>query len=387
MDLYRQKYLKYKKKYLTLKNQFGGDFTIEFDEIINRHSILSNIKDAFYSYCYLFRTSIEKENEKICSKDFAKINCSLIDKIEFEIIGCHKKDICNIKILKDNKFNNLVICFEHGSLLMCPIISIDLLTKLSMLYEKIYHVCTQSDYNKIILVGHSMGASIIIIFMYIIMIIEKSTTSIMYNYESKYFCYSNDDLSVPEYVYYTEDFEEEKKDENEHNIKWNTKIKVQKEKIKKCETDKYESSILNSIIKKGLPYIHNKMEICIGGGFPVLFRNTDLHNFKEMIDFYNNKFIHLINTKKDDTGKIISYDPYVLNMDRNFGFHSKIELSNFITYDIDYLIEINLNELPVFFRHHLEPDNLDSLNIVPLDYHMYVKYIETLKKFINIRVL
>ena len=40
MDLYKEKYLKYKNKYLNLKFQLGGDFTIEFDEIINSHPIL-----------------------------------------------------------------------------------------------------------------------------------------------------------------------------------------------------------------------------------------------------------------------------------------------------------------------------------------------------------
>lgn len=37
MALYKKKYLKYKEKYLSLKNQLGGDFTIDFDEIINTH--------------------------------------------------------------------------------------------------------------------------------------------------------------------------------------------------------------------------------------------------------------------------------------------------------------------------------------------------------------
>jgi hypothetical protein len=213
---------------------------------------------------------------------------------------------------------------------MCSKISIDLFINLLMLYKNIHRV---TDYNKIIFVGHSMGASVIIIFMYIIMMIEKSTPETMYEYENKFFCDSIDEYSIPKYVYFTDD-PEEKEDELAHNVKWNAKIKEQEEKIKKCETDKQEASILNILIAKELSHIHDKIEICISGGFPVLFRNTDLHIFNEMIDFYNNKFIHLINTKKDDTGKIISYDPYMLNMDRNIGFCSKIQLSNFVAYDI-----------------------------------------------------
>ena len=45
--------------------------------MINTHPILSNIKDAFYSYCYLFRISIEKENETLLERIFNPLNRSI----------------------------------------------------------------------------------------------------------------------------------------------------------------------------------------------------------------------------------------------------------------------------------------------------------------------
>jgi hypothetical protein len=381
MDLYKQKYLKYKSKYLNLKFQLGGDFAIEFDEIINSHPILSKIKEAFYSYCYLYRTSLEKKEHKVCPKEYPNINCILLEKITFLISGCNEEELCKVKILKDNKFNNIIVCFEHGSVLFCPYLSDKLFSNLIKIYDLLQKY---SDYNKIIFVGHSMGASIVIMLSYIIMLIEKKITPEKDTFIYKYFDYytgaSIPNINIPSFV----------KDESKRLKLLQTQTEEQEFLLKQQFNYKMQEickikKIIETSIKKYNKLLHNNIEICIGGGFPVLFRNSDFSEFEEFTKFYDNRYIHFINVQYDERGEIKGYDPVMLNTWKDGTIFGNIQLSNHIVYNIMTLSEINLNLLDK--KHTISPDNLLELNFYPFDKHFYGEYVNILKNYIKIKIL
>jgi hypothetical protein len=371
---YKNKYLKYKKKYLALK---GGNITIAYDSYLLEDPILSKMKESIYSYCYLLRTSIEDDQSKICPKDYPNINCNLIDTIEFEVNGISGSATCNIKILKDNIHNNIILCFKHGSVLFIPTFDNELLNKLKEIYEKLQIL---TDYDKIIITGHSMGASVARLFTYMIMVIESSTIDDI-KIEDRYCTIVEEDMSIPIFKYDDEEYYEEEK--KSHETRFNRAIKKNLDsKLIKINTIKCN---LKEIIEKNYPKIHPKIDICVAGGFPVLFRKNDYDEFKKYVNFYDNRYLHFISTQENDEGNL-TYDPVTLNYCYNHGIFSKLELSNFEVYNIYDLNKINLNDLPPFFKHTEEPDNMYNLKFTYSN-HFYYNYIPILKRFITINVI
>lgn len=94
--MYKEKYLKYKTKYLTLKNSYGG--TGPQQEIINRIKLLQNI---------------EKEKENLIEFQ-RKIDTEMQEKIKNAIITV-KSDGLQLEYLKDLQNNKEVVLFAVQS--------------------------------------------------------------------------------------------------------------------------------------------------------------------------------------------------------------------------------------------------------------------------------
>jgi hypothetical protein len=362
---YKYKYLKYKKKYLELK---GEHISIEYDSSILENPMLSKLKESIYSYCYLLSTSLRNEESEICPKHYTKISCVLIDNIEFGVSGGIP---CKIKILKDNVYNNIVLCFAHGTIFFCNSYDIELINNLKMLYEKLQKILETTEHNQIIITGHSMGSAVARLFTYMIMVIESSTEDDI-KIPDKYCSMLKEDISIPIF----------KGDEKSRFYE----IRKKTHEEEWCETTKWKlinipeerntvKCAFKEIISKKYPKIHDKIYICIGASFPVLFRKDDYDEFKKYINFYNNRHIHIVKVEGD------YYDEYTLNYYYKKGYITGLELSNFEVYNIFNLqTVINLNNLPSVYKQIEESSFFGDA----LEFHKYVNYIPILKKYITV---
>ena len=296
MTDFKKKYLKYKEKYLKLK-QFGGEKKIIYNEeildfikktiVIDDVNSFNNLKEAVYSCIYMNMTDMKGA----CEITARTVNCSVLSTSNFPFFTSSGFDFGNCKFIEDKLNNNLIIIFGSGSVLYCDHFIKQLYVVFIRIYEKILDLLAKNPKYKFIhIVGHSMGASLSILFSYFIMIIEKSAIDHMYVPSADYF-FVNYDLKrtyefgdVGEYLF------------PDYLSEICPDLTVEYDKESNFEVIREKT---NDFLTKGYPKIGHKISVCSVGAFPVLFKITDKTQYEEYLSFYKNRIIIFGNCDSD----------------------------------------------------------------------------------------
>jgi len=306
------------------------------------------------------------------------INCNVITNAAITL-NCFPFDLGGqCKVIKDNVYNNIVVTFPVGSPVECDYFDHRTLSILCELYK---YLVTLTDYNSIHIIGHSMGGSIAILFTYLIMIIEK----IKLSHDLSILTTAPFDLNpnkISESIWYVSQF-----GIDEHDVDIFRSLKEENRRL----NSKY---IRDTIVITPGKTINQHIKILISGAFPVLFRapflteqqqsNPDIKakaefeirqsmtEIKNFLDFYNNRFIHLVN--------VITIDGrnYIDNMSLDTIFPTSI-LSNYILTDINNFDSININAISG--KNSPMDDNNATVHAMfnPPINHMYKTYRDKLK--------
>jgi hypothetical protein len=408
--IYKMKYLKYNKK----NKMSGGLLRITY----NYGNVM--ILQAIYSYCHLLSGSIidkSKSADSTCKIKPNYNNCTILKSLKIPMQSTFfpkKSREIDVRILIDELNNNLVLCFSPNLYLPCEYISNELIDKFFELYDTIIEIFQSREFQFIHFVGHSQGMSCCTMFAYFIMIIEDNNINItttdkiftndqIYDLNDIKFTHTYDDhhtdlnklknnegmidfLSMENYNIPSYDLERKimyiSRDEEEIRF-----LISENEEISLQQISNYKNIFLNNmrdkINKKIEQYRNNtvklneKIFICGGGGFPVLFKTAD--EFLYFITFYKKKYRNYMNFTMSQNNRKI-YDAYMFNVDG-------INVYNFFTHDIQAPSRsIDMGNFPkntivkdeiLFFGNTLDNRKIiDYLELV----HSYSLY---RKKFLN----
>lgn len=298
---YKKKYLKYKQKYLNeklKKFQLGGVKKIMYDckitklvndLIINKdEDSITNLKQSIYSCIYMIMTS----HKKSCDLSAPNVDCEQIAREQFPFFTSSNLEIAAYRLYNEKINNNLIVYFEMGKVKYCDHYVDKLFNFFIYLYDFILAHTTfrETPYNYIHIIGHSMGASLSILFSYFIMIMEKSSVGNFHVPSSEYFSINYDLPLTYEMKIWGDTFDEFRRIFHlEDKIVYN---KVDNFRLIREKADKYLKT-------NGYPKIGNKISVCVTGAFPVLFRKDDVSQISEYLEFFNNRIINFGNCSTD----------------------------------------------------------------------------------------
>jgi hypothetical protein len=407
---YRKKYIKYNIKNFNEKKMnlihHGGDKEIAYSEnlekfintLISEDSV-NNLKESVYSCTYINMTNMKK----VCDPDAKTVYCDVLFNFNFPILSSSNLEVANCKIIEDKFNNNLVIIFEIGGIFYCDHFVKETFITFMYIYEILLENFNKKEYKYIHITGHSMGASISILFSYFIMIIEKSTNvNHMYiPYDSNYFSIDypltlSFDLDsgmpglglsmYPEFLakYPTINIIYDK--DNNFNIIKEKTVEFLKEKQKKEYT------------KKNLA---NYISICIVAPFPVLFRPENKHHYDEYKSFYNNRLIIFSNCENEAltllpniNTKYCDNKPFNMTLfnDRDIKI-SELTIFNYV--DINDLSIENVNNAEIKYTikfkfngkeiEHVKTLLNEDENILNSKLHLYVNNYRKLKQYVEVK--
>jgi len=402
MTDFKKKYLKYKEKYLREKllkrtNLVGGSekkitYSKEILDFVNRTitsgNIISinNLKEAIYSCIYMNMTDMKGA----CEPTARTVKCSVVTSVNFPFLTSSGFDYANCKFIDDELNNNLVIIFGPGSVLYCDHFIKQVYIVFINIYEKLQaQLAKKSAYKFIHIVGHSMGASLSILFSYFIMIIEKSTVDRMHIPSLDYFSINYDLKHVYDFTdggeYLCPDYLSEISPELVVTYDRDSNFEVIRQKT-------------NELLAKGYPKIGNKISICSVGAFPVLFRAEDQAQFDEYLSFYENRYVifgNCNNGAKPIAPNINTdfCDDKVFNVILKSSDGTQIsELSNFKCVNVNDLSLINVNET-VFKLEFTLGDGIINKQNLPYEsaqttmsssLHSYIENYRKLKRFVEV---
>jgi hypothetical protein len=395
---FKKKYLKYKNKYLKLK-QFGGKKIIEYDlklldflgnKIIDDDDSFNNLKESIYSCIYIIMSSMKD----VCSPIARTVNCSLLYTFNFPFFTSSGFDIASCEFIEDTNNNNLVIVFGAGSVLYCDHFINHTYRSFIYIYKKLLEFMRKKPELKYIhIVGHSMGGSLAILFSYFIMTIEKSNSNYIYipsieyfsiNYDINYKYKIFDETVFPEYI--------------EKIYTTNNQVLIEEENgmsnyiLHYNGIDNLKNIIiqLTDFLKEDYPKIGNKISVCTVGAFPVLFRVNDKIIYDEYLSFYKNRIIIFGNCENDIEKTLTNIgtefcDIKIFNMNLKNSTNGTIsELTNFNYININNLSVMKTNDTGIKIFYRLNDDKIVSEKIDNPEYTLdYKKKSDKLHEYRN----
>jgi hypothetical protein len=325
-----EKYLKYKSKYLKLKNelllkQSGGKKIIYSPELLkiirettSSEDSAQNLQESVYSCIYAIMSAFKN----LCDTHI-NINCTKLFQFNFPFISSDAMDLGSCAIIKDNLHNNIVVIFGSGNRLFCDQFTKEVFMIFIHIYVKIHEFLAADPTIKYIhITGHSMGSSISILFSYFIMVLEKSSSDALYEPALKYFQVNYELKRTLNFDYFVEHFDYYLKNINPSTTSTYDKIENITTIIIK----------LFQILGKSLPKIGHRVSVCSVAGFPVLFEPSHLEEYYDYLSFYDSRRIIFENCDVKDTQEVTEKEmTNVPNIGSNF---CDLTISNIQLYDL-----------------------------------------------------
>lgn len=354
---------------------------ITYSALVNT-KIPEPMLECLYSYAYLYVSTTSAE---MCEKKYKKINCQ-VERTFYYNFSCspiEDRNFCNI--IRDNVYNNIIICFGMGNPKECENIDVLLVETFCDIYK---FLLSLSDYNSIHIIGHSMGGSVAIMFTYLIMIIEKiKETNDMTLLEQIPLEQNPAKLAAPYYntkITAPSPFQKNIPFDFESRGRFNYTLAHNKDNSIQLILDVIDNPKTRRLI------INQKLKIMISGSFPVLFHlpnETGIDtNFRHFIDYYSNRFIHFINSNYGEPNiSIDNRDFDVMSLNTRYPI---TEFSNYIMIDIDTFDTLDMNNLPnktttLVVNDWLDPENYTKHRF-PIELHHLRPYMNKIKKHIII---
>ena len=358
---YEYKFNKYNNKVVKLLTQIGGSFNVTFDTLLTDK--FDDLKcESVYSYAHVLNTTFFEDK---CSSDVKGLACDVLTEVDLDFYcypyaTCAGKytnytisDIVKVTIIKDLKFNNIVVCFPTGSINICDVYTNELIDSFWYLYLYLRQIDT-TTYKNIHMVGHSRGMSASILFTIFVFLLEsgadmeeyahmfepsfeslKSTLKKQYLdklEENLLFCFAFESTVVQDRDCTDGSFRKVIDDIKIFGSEMKNITANLVRKINECKS---------TLTKMSTLAIKDRVFICGGGGFPVIFDETSVRFFTKYKKFFNDRYIHFVNCN-DTMCDMFSYNMVNNNTVTKLMTMHLVNINDFVTSTQSKILNVNV---------------------------------------------